>query len=135
MLIKILSFVSCSTRTFNTHVTKDKTDSSSDVTLTLKRKPSSVSATNFEDSPIVGNLKPNKQEKKKQRFVSEEFTDGEENEQNMESCTPAVTTLDVLSKKLDSLATKDVSTSLEQRYHFPFQNVLNIKSLVYVSVL
>ena len=110
------------------------TDSSS-VTLTFKRKPSSVSATNFEDSPIVGNLKPNKQEKKKQRFVSEEFTDGEENEQNMESCTPAVTTLDVLSKKLDSLATKDVSTSLEQRYHFPFQNVLNIKSLVYVSVL
>ena len=64
MLIKILSFVSCSTRTFNTHVTKDKTDSSSDVTLTLKRKPSSVSATNFEDSPVVGNLKPNKQEKK-----------------------------------------------------------------------
>ncbi len=81
------------------------TDSSSDVTSTLKRKPSSVSSTNSEDSPVVGKPKPNKQEKKKQRFVSEEFTDGEEeNEQNMES---TVTTLDVLSKKLDSLATKD----------------------------
>ena len=80
-------------------------DSSSDVTSTLKRKPSSVSSTNSEDSPVVGKPKPNKQEKKKQRFVSEELTDGEEeNEQNMES---TVTTLDVLSKKLDSLATKD----------------------------
>ena len=69
----------------------------------MKRKPSSVSSTNSEDSPVVG--KPNRQEKKKQRFVSEEFTDGEEeNEQNMES---TVTILDVLSKKLDSLATKD----------------------------
>ena len=58
----------------------------SDVTSTLKRKPSSVSSTNSEDSPVVGKPKPNKQEKKKQRFVSEEFTDGEEeNEQNMES--------------------------------------------------
>jgi len=81
------------------------TDSSSDVTSTLKRKASSVSSTNSEDSPVVGKPKPNKQEKKKQRFVSEELTDGEEeNEQNMES---TVTTLDVLSKKLDSLATKD----------------------------
>ena len=81
------------------------TDSSSDVTSTLKRKRSSLSSTNSEDSPVVGKPKPNKQEKKKQRFVSEEFTDGEEeNEQNMES---TVTTLDVLSKKLDSLATKD----------------------------
>ena len=81
------------------------TDSSSNVTSTLKRKPSSVSSTNSEDSPVVGKPKPTKQEKKKQRFVSEEFTDGEEeNEQNMES---TVTTLDVLSKKLDSLATKD----------------------------
>ena len=81
------------------------TDRSSDVTSTLKRKASSVSSTNSEDSPVVGKPKPNKQEKKKQRFVSEEFTDGEEeNEQNMES---TVTTLDVLSKKLDSLATKD----------------------------
>ena len=81
------------------------TDSSSDVTSTLKRKASSVSSTNSEDSPVVGKPKPNKQEKKKQRFVSEEFTDGEEeNEQSMES---AVTTLDVLSKELDSLATKE----------------------------
>ena len=81
------------------------TDSSSDVTSTLKRKPSSVSSTNSEDSPAVGKPKPNKQEKKKQRVVSEEFTDGEEaKEHNVES---TVTTLDVLSKKLDSLATKD----------------------------
>ena len=64
-----------------------------------------MSSTNSEDSPVVEKPKPNKQEKKKQRFVSEEFTDGEEeNEQNMES---TVTTLDVLSKKLDSLATED----------------------------
>ena len=81
------------------------TDSSSDVTSALKRKPSSVSSTNSEDSPVVGKPKPNKQEKKKQRFVSEEFADGEEeNKHNVES---TVTTLDVLSKKLDSLATKD----------------------------
>ena len=64
-----------------------------------------MSSTNGENSLVVGKPKPNKQEKKKQRFVSEEFTDGEEeNEQNMES---TVTTLDVLSKKPDSLATKD----------------------------
>lgn len=75
------------------------TDSSS-----LKRKPSSVSSTSSEDSPVVG--KPQKQEKKKQRIVSEEFKEGEEeNEENMESRTPI--TLDVLSKKLDALATKD----------------------------
>ena len=81
------------------------TDSSSDVTSTLKRKPSSASSTNSEDSPVVGKPKPNKQEKKKRRFASEELTDGEEkSEQNMES---TVTTLDVLSKKLDSLATKE----------------------------
>ena len=79
-------------RTFNTHVTKDMTDSSSDVTSILKRKPSSVNSTNSEGSPVVGKLKPNKQEKKKHCFVSEEFMDREEeNEQNMESCTPAVT--------------------------------------------
>ena len=54
------------------------TDSSSDVTSSLKRKPLPVSSTNSEDSPVVGKPKPNKQEKKKQRFVSDEFTDGEE---------------------------------------------------------
>ena len=64
-----------------------------------------MSSTNSEDSPVVGKPKPNKQEKKKQRFVSEEFTNGdEENEQIME-CT--VTTLDVLNQILDPLATKD----------------------------
>ena len=98
------------------------TDSSSDVTLTLKRKPSSVSFTNSEDSPVVGNLKPNKQDKKKQCFVSEEFMDGEENEQNMESCIPAVTTLDVLSKKLDSLVTKDYINQFKAEIPFPISH-------------
>ena len=78
--------------TFNTHVTKCMTDNSSDVTSILNRKPSSVNSTNSEGSPVVEKLKPNQQEQKKHCFVSEEFTDGEEeNKQNMESCTPAVT--------------------------------------------
>lgn len=72
--------------------------------MTLKRKPSPVTSINCEDSPAV-------QEKKKQHSVSEEFTDGEEeNKQKIwESLTPTVTTPEVLKKKLDSLATKDIN--------------------------
>lgn len=79
-----------------------------DRSSTLKRKPSSVTSTNCKDSPVV--RKPDKQVGKKPRSVSKEFTDGEEeNQENMESLTPTVTTPEVLSKKLDSLATKAIN--------------------------
>ena len=53
--------------------------------------------------------------------------DGEENEQNMESCTPAVTTLDVLSKKLDSLVTKDDINQFRAEIPFPISERFKYK--------
>ena len=40
----------------------------------------------------------------------------------MESCTPAVTTLDILSKKLDSLVTKDDINQFRAEIPFPISH-------------
>ena len=96
--------------------TKDMTDSSSDVTSTLKRKPSSVSSTKSEDSPIVGKPKPKKQEKKRRNnalYLKSSRT-GRRKTNKIWSLLSLLWTFWV--RNWTHWRQKMISTSLEQRY-------------------